>query len=104
MGEGGAESTGNAVEKVAHYIDTHLDEDLSVKALAGMVFLSADHLTRMFKKEYGKTVSDYILEKRMDLARELLRSSDLTIAVVAGQDRVQPTTLILRNSLRRSMA
>ncbi|HJA67975.1 hypothetical protein B5F07_15850 [Lachnoclostridium sp. An169] len=85
MGEGGAESTGNAVEKVAHYIDTHLDEDLSVKALAGMVFLSADHLTRMFKKEYGKTVSDYILEKRMDLARELLRSSDLTITMVAGR-------------------
>lgn len=85
MGEGGTESTGNAVEKVARYIDTHLDEEMSVKALAGMAFLSADHLTRMFKKEYGKTVSDYILEKRMELARELLRSSDLTITMVAGR-------------------
>lgn len=85
LGKTGTESTGNAVEKVAHYIDTHLEEDLSVKALAGMVFLSADHLTRSFKKQYGKTVSDYILAKRMELARELLRSSELTITMVAGK-------------------
>lgn len=85
MGEGGTESTGNAVEKVARYIDTHLDEELSVRALAGMAYLSADHLTRSFKKQYGKTVSDYILGKRMELARELLRNSDLTITMVAGK-------------------
>lgn len=79
------EPEGKAVERVARYIDIHLDEDLSVKALAGMVYLSADHLTRMFKKEYGKTVSEYILEKRMDLARELLNSTDMTITMVAGR-------------------
>lgn len=54
-------------------------------ALAGMAFLSADHLTRSFKKRYGKTVSEYILSQRMQLARELLRNSDLTITMVAGK-------------------
>ena len=39
----------------------------SVNALAGMAFLSADHLTRSFKKRYGKTVSEYILSQRMQL-------------------------------------
>lgn len=85
MSEGGTESTGNAVEKVARYIDTHLEEEISVRALAGMAYLSADHLTRSFKKQYGKTVSDYILGKRMELARELLRNPDLTITMVAGK-------------------
>lgn len=75
----------DGVEKVAHYIDAHLDSDLSVSALAGMAFLSADHLTRSFKKRYGKTVSEYILGKRMQLARELLRDSRLTITMVAGK-------------------
>ncbi len=75
----------DSVEKVANYIDTHLDSDLSVSALAGMAFLSADHLTRSFKKRYGKTVSEYIMSKRMQLARELLRDSRLTITMVAGK-------------------
>lgn len=77
--------TEDPVEKVARYIDTHLDSSLSVNALAGMAFLSADHLTRSFKKRYGKTVSEYILTKRMQLARELLRDSSLTITMVAGK-------------------
>ena len=80
-----AGNPGDTLEKVAHYIDTHLEENLSVNALAGMAFLSADHLTRSFKKRYGKTVSEYILSQRMQLARELLRNSDLTITMVAGK-------------------
>ena len=76
---------GDGVEKVARYVDEHLDSDLSVSALAGMVFLSKDHLTRSFKKRYGKTVSEYILEKRMQLARELLWDSRLTVTMVAGK-------------------
>lgn len=79
------ESSSDAVERVARYIDSHLEENLSVNALAGMAFLSADHLTRSFKKRYGKTVSEYILHKRMELARELLRDTDLTITMVAGK-------------------
>lgn len=73
------------MEKVARYVDEHLDSDLSVSALAGMVFLSKDHLTRSFKKRYGKTVSEYILEKRMQLARELLWDPRLTVTMVAGK-------------------
>ena len=80
-----AENGGDILEKVARYIDSHLEENLSVNALAGMVFLSADHLTRSFKKRYGKTVSDYILSKRMQLAKELLKDPGLTITMVAGK-------------------
>ncbi len=78
-------STADTVEKVAAYIDTHLDEALSVNALAGMAFMSADHLTRSFKKRYQKTVSEYILQKRIQLAKELLRDGRLTVTMVAGK-------------------
>ena len=73
----------NAIERVEHYISAHLSEDLSVKSLADMVYVGADHLTRTFKKRYGKTVTDYILEKRMILAGELLKDSRLTITMVS---------------------
>ncbi len=74
----------DTVEKVAKYIDAHLDESLSVNALAGMAFMSADHLTRSFKRRYQKTVSEYILQKRIQLAKELLRDGRLTVTMVAG--------------------
>jgi YesN/AraC family two-component response regulator len=79
-------SSGNAidaVETVAAYIKAHLAENLSVRELADMVYLSPDHLTRSFKKRYHKTVSDYILEKRMTLAGELLKKENLTITMVS---------------------
>lgn len=44
----------DAVEKVEHYIREHLAEELSVRNLADMVYIGADHLTRSFKKRYGK--------------------------------------------------
>lgn len=73
----------DAVEKVERYICEHLSEELSVKSLADMVYVGADHLTRTFKKRYKKTVSDYILEKRMILAGELLKDPRLTITMVS---------------------
>lgn len=72
-------------EKVADYIDAHLSEDLSVREIADMVYVSSDHLTRMFKKRYRKTVKDYILEKRMILAGELLKDPQVTVTMVSDK-------------------
>ena len=73
----------DAVEKVERYICEHLADELNVKSLADMVYIGADHLTRTFKKRFGKTVTDYILEKRMILAGELLKDPRLTITMVS---------------------
>lgn len=73
----------DAVEQIENYITEHYAEDLRVKDLANMVYISSDHLTRSFKKRFGKTVSEYILEKRMNLAGELLKRHDLSITQVS---------------------
>lgn len=73
----------DAVEQIENYIMEHYAEDLRVKDLADMVYISSDHLTRSFKKRFGKTVSEYILEKRMNLAGELLKRHDLSITQVS---------------------
>lgn len=76
----------SAVKKVKQYIDIHIGESLSVKELSEMVYLSSNHLTRSFKKEYGMTIIDYITESRLRLAEALLQTSDLTATIIA--DRV----------------
>ena len=74
----------SAADTAEQYIKEHLDEELSVKKLASLAFISSDHLTRLFKKKFGMTVTDYILDRRMKLAAELLKNPDLSITMVSN--------------------
>ena len=73
------------VEQVRSYIMEHIGEELSVGELAGMVFLSQNHLIRSFKKRYGKTVIEYITDCRMSLAEKLLKESALTVTAISAR-------------------
>lgn len=75
--------TVDIVEQISSYVESHISEELSVRQLANMVYVSPDHLTRTFKKRIGKTLTDFILEKRMTLAGELLRNKNMTITMVS---------------------
>lgn len=61
------------IEEVLRYINSHLTDDLSAGALAGAVYLSRSHLMRRFKAVTGQTLHQYILQKRLIRAGELLR-------------------------------
>lgn len=77
------ETSEDVVALIMQYIDTHLNEELNVTVLAKMAYVSSDHLTRIFKKKTGKTVSDYIKQQRMTLAKQLLQDNRMTITAVA---------------------
>lgn len=74
----------DVVKKVVDYIDQHIQEELSVKNLAGIAYVSGDHLSRLFKKRFGCSVSEYVYQRRMVLAGELLKDEGMTITMVAG--------------------
>lgn len=75
----------SAVEQVQKYITEHIGEELLVEQLARMVYLSQNHLTRIFKKKYGKTVTEYIADYRMGLAQELLAGTRLTVTMISAK-------------------
>lgn len=75
----------SAVEQVQRYITEHIAEELSVEKLAKMVYLSQNHLTRSFKKKYGKTIVEYISDCRLNLAEELLKNTNLTVTMVSAK-------------------
>ena len=72
------------VGQVQLYIRQHLREDLKVSTLGQIFFLSPNHLSFLFKKETGYTLSDYVENARMERARVLL-SMDYSIVEVAMQ-------------------
>lgn len=65
------------------YIDTHSAEKLDCSTVANVVGLHPDHLTRLFKKELGISVSGYIKKKKMEIAEELLKTTSLPVIEIA---------------------
>ncbi|WP_241674837.1 response regulator [Paenibacillus luteus] len=79
--EGGANE--KVVEKIKKYISLHIDEDLSRQCISDYIGLSPDYIVKVFKKETGKSITDYILQERINLAKELLKNTDITITNIA---------------------
>jgi transcriptional regulator GlxA family with amidase domain len=52
---------------------------LDVEALARGVHLSAGHLSRRFKEEYGESPYSYLMTRRVERAMALLRMTDLSV-------------------------
>lgn len=61
------------VSGLISYINDHLQEELSIEMLSSLISISPYHMMRTFKKETGRTIGNYIIEKRLMKARDLIR-------------------------------
>ncbi len=71
------------IRSCASYIETHLDEDLSLDRLAKEIGYSGCHLSRKFKEETGMTIRDYIKKARISRAMLLLTTTDMNISDIS---------------------
>ena len=71
------------VHKAKLMIEADLSQDLSLSSLAAAQKINPSYLSTLFKKETGKTVTDYIFTERMKLAEKLLETTNLQIQTVA---------------------
>jgi AraC-like DNA-binding protein len=62
----------NAIERVCEYIREHFNRTLSLEELAGVACLSPFHFHRLFVKNTGMSPHEYVIQIRIDRARELL--------------------------------
>lgn len=65
------------------YIESHIYEPLSLNDVSNHVRLSKQYTSYIFKKETGNTISDYIMEKKMILAREMIYNSKLSLIEIS---------------------
>ena len=66
-------------EKITAYISEHFTEALTVSQLASLAGLSDYHFIRIFKRQTGFTPHEYVLNTRMNMARYLLKNSELSV-------------------------
>jgi len=72
------------LKQAVAYIDSHYtEESLSLNQVARAVNVSANYLSAVFSQETGATFTEYVTGKRMEKARELLRSTDKRSGEVA---------------------
>lgn len=79
------EKSGSPLERAMRYIDRHIGGDLSCSLIAHEVSLNADYLSRIFKRERGMSVSEYIIGERMRVAADLVDKTDLPIGEIASR-------------------
>lgn len=70
-------------KRLREFIDCHLDEPLSLGQLARLCALSEYHFARMFSLSFGVPPHRYLLARRVERARELLRTSQLPFGEIA---------------------
>lgn len=76
--------TSKAVSSCIDYIYTHIKERITIEDLADYTGLSTSYLSRLFKKETGISISDYIREKKIEKAQNLLKFCDYSLIEITN--------------------
>ena len=71
------------VKSAVTAIDSDLSAELSLHSLSAELNISDVYLSTIFKRETGKTLTEYIREKRISYAKQLLRTTSLQIQTVS---------------------
>lgn len=72
------------VSQCIEYIDSHLNEHLTLAVLSEQIGLSAGHLSAIFKKEMNQTIGEYIQNMRIETAKNMLNYSEYTYSQISS--------------------
>lgn len=81
-----SEETDDFVRKVREYILDNLSSDtLNRASLAEYIHMNPDYLSCLFHSKFGQTLSTYITNARLDKAKELLATTNLSLNEISEQ-------------------
>jgi len=75
----------STVEKVKSYIRSNLDRELSRNEIADHVFLNPEYLSRLFRKETGLSLIEYITNERIQAAIGYLVRTTMPVSIIASK-------------------
>ena len=71
-------------DRAKKIIDYNFDRDITVKKVADTMHLDSAYLTRKFAQKYSVAPKEYLLKKRIELAKRLLTQTDATVTEISG--------------------
>lgn len=73
------------VQRILAHIEEHAHTNLTLRSLSRLVGLTPEYTATLFKKEIGKTLTEYIIEHRLLQAKSLILGSALSLREVAAR-------------------
>ena len=67
------------------YVYVHMLERITVEDIAGAINISPTYLSRIFKQELGISVSEYVRQRKVEMAKNLLRFTDYSLVEIANK-------------------
>jgi AraC family transcriptional regulator len=80
----GGQLSGLRLKQVLAFIEEQLAEDLSLEQIAAVAGVSASHVKTLFRKAMGVPVHQYVIQRRVERAKALLRKDSLSMAEIAA--------------------
>lgn len=77
------DSNEERLSRVKAYIEEHIQEKISVKDLAELVHINDQYLMRIFKRETGQSILEYMTDRRIIIASSMLKDTDYSINFIA---------------------
>jgi len=77
--------TTSQMRLITEYMDSHLDEKITISALAELVNLTRFHFMRAFKQSAGSPPHQFMTRRRVDRAKELLAERETSVAEIADR-------------------
>jgi AraC family transcriptional regulator len=75
--------TQSQLEQVIDYMKVNLTEDLSILDLATLTNMSESHFSRSFKQSVGISPYQYLMQQRVERAKQLLEQQSISISTIA---------------------
>lgn len=74
---------GDKWSEIIEYIESNLSEELTLSVIAQRCFYNPSYFSRIFKEKFNMSVSEFITRKRIERAKNLLETTDMTIEAIS---------------------
>ena len=78
------ESNNQNVISIMKFIDENISKQITLSMISEHVYLSKEYIAYIFKKEVNKTVMDYITERKMLIAKNMIKAGEMSLRDIAS--------------------
>jgi AraC-like DNA-binding protein/PAS domain-containing protein len=89
-------------QRICEYIQSHLDQKVTLEALAALAGLSTHHFARAFHQSVGMPPHSYLLSRRLERAERMLRETRLPLSEIAVATGFSDQSHLARHFRRRT--
>ena len=80
-----ASEKGQDLQKIKAFLDENFTQKITLDQLSEQFYINKFYLSKIFSRQFGMTINQYLIQQRITQAKQLLRFSDLPVEKIAAQ-------------------